>query len=444
MFIESLEWLYKLTNEKKYIDFAEWLYNDYSTAEAKLGNTDNQLKNLLDRETMYKDHGVHVCEHLRVPLFLASISSNQLLKEASDNAIYKISRSTNPSGAVATDKKKHESVAYNYGSPDLPFEYCTITELLISYSSALQKRGEAKFGDMIENLAYNAAQGARLPDGKAIAYCSSDNQSKGIFKDNFRYQYAACHKVACCNLNAAKIMPYFAANMWMKSADEKAIYAQLFGTSEVNTTIGGTSVKISETTNYPFENTLKFVVTPSKNSEFDLVIRNPNWSANTLINVADAIVKNEKGFITITKKWKAGDVVDVTFEAKIEAHKTMANDFYLTNGPLIYSLPIEETRTATQEFINGLKNYDVLPKNQELANAINTQYTVEPILDLNLKEGKSNFTVTKNPNFDVKYPFDSPSSYIEGDFYVNKKPLKVKLQPYGTTLLRRTSFSSYK
>lgn len=444
MFIETLEWLYKLTNDKKYIKSAEWLYADYCSAEPKLGNTDNQLKNLLDRETMYKDHGVHVCEHLRVPLFLASVSPEPLLKQASENAIYKISRSINPSGAIATDKKKHESVAYNYGSPDLPFEYCTITELLISFSSAMQKRGEARFGDMIENLTYNAAQGARLPDGKAIAYLSMDNQSKGTFKDNFRYQYAACHKVACCNLNAAKIMPYFASNMWMKSSNNKAIYAQLFGTSEVNTELNGSKVKITETTNYPFENTVRFVISPSKNSNFDFVVRNPVWSANTKIKAEGAIVKNEKGYLRLSKNWKAGDVVEVTFEAKIEAHKTLSNDFYFTNGPLIYSMPIEETRTATQEFANGLKNYDILPKDSEQAVLINTQYNVEPNVDINLKEGKTNFSFVSNSEINFNYPFDAPASFIEGEFYINKKPIKVKLQPYGTTLLRRTSFPSYK
>jgi len=53
---------------------------------------------------------------------------------------------------------------------------------------------------MVERLAFNAAQGSRLPDGSAIIYLGKDNQMQAIQKDNFRYQYAACHSVACCNL----------------------------------------------------------------------------------------------------------------------------------------------------------------------------------------------------------------------------------------------------
>jgi len=69
---------------------------------------------------MYEGHAVHSCEHYRIPLFLSAYTDNPLYKKAVDNAWYKMKRSLNPSGAIATDVKKHESVAFNYGSPDLP------------------------------------------------------------------------------------------------------------------------------------------------------------------------------------------------------------------------------------------------------------------------------------------------------------------------------------
>lgn len=444
MIVETLEWFYKLTHDKKYLNFAEWLYKDYSAAGDRIGNSDNQLANLLDRELMYKEHAVHICESLRVPFFLASNTENSLYKEASDNALYKIKRSLNPSGSIATDKTKHESVAYNYGSADLPVEYCTITELIVSFGSAFQKRVEAKFGDMIESLAFNAAQGARLPDGSAIVYSSTDNQKDALFKNNFRYQYAACHSVACCNLQASKALPIYISNMWMKSVDEKSIYAVTFGESEVNTQVNGTLVQIKENTAYPFENRIKFSVNPSKKVKFEFILRNPYWSKNTKIEANGAIVKQVDDFIYLNKEWQTGDEVIVTFESKIMAHKTMSNDFYISRGALIYTLPIADKRLTTEKFMNGLKNMDIFPSNEQEADEIFTNYKVEPNLDFLTKAGKSKLTFIINPEADIIFPFDKPFGFIEGNFFDKNQPVKVQLVPLGASVLRKTSFPSFK
>src|SRR5690606_9559622 len=55
------------------------------------------------------------------------------------------------------------------------YEYCSLQELLHSYASLLAKTGTTGYGDKIENLFFNAAQGARHPEESCIAYLKSDN-----------------------------------------------------------------------------------------------------------------------------------------------------------------------------------------------------------------------------------------------------------------------------
>ena len=241
MFCETLEWLHRLTGDRKYVDFARWLYEDYSSAEPRLKNVDCQLDNLLIREKRFAEHSVHVCEHMRVVFWLAQITGDPALKTAAENILHKYRLSAGPTGILVMDPLIHESVAENFGSGYLPYEYCSITESVISFASAMQKFPDAALGDRIENLTFNAGQGARLPDGKAISYATTDNRLQAVEDDGFRNQVAACHSVACCNLNAAKLMPYYTSNMWMKSADGETLYALLLGPSAVDTRLSRTN-----------------------------------------------------------------------------------------------------------------------------------------------------------------------------------------------------------
>jgi DUF1680 family protein len=440
MFAETVEWMYRLTNDKKYLNFAEWLYNDYSKAEPKLKNVDNQLGNLLDKEKMFSEHSVHIVEHTRVPFFLATEIKNSEYKNAVDNIFYKMKKSLAPTGAIVTDPDMHESVAGNYGSPTLGYEYCSITEGVISNASALQKFGLAQLGDEIENLAFNAGQGSRFADGKAICYLGFDNNFDAKESSGFRHQYAAAHKVACCNLNAAKLMPYYVANMWMKSQDEKTIFATLYGASEVSTLIDKTEVKIKEETNYPFENTIKFTVLPSIEKEFSIVLRNPAWSKNTTVVAAGAVISRKNGFISVRKKWNKGDMIELVLDDKIKINRFINNEFYISKGALIYALKIDETTKPTQKFINGLANYDTEPKDIAGAKLIFDNYKMQPNVDERFKNNQSLFKFIKNENYNPKFPFDTPYSFIETTMYDGTSKIPVKLIPFGSTLLRKTTF----
>src|SRR5690606_23279126 len=84
------------------------------------------------------------------------------------------------------------------------YEYCSIHELLDSYALMLQKSGRARYGDLIERVFYNAAQGARDPRHSAIAYLKTDNSyemtgtKNGSLseKNQTRYKYSPAHKEA--------------------------------------------------------------------------------------------------------------------------------------------------------------------------------------------------------------------------------------------------------
>ena len=443
MYVDVLEWLYRLTGDERYVEFAEWLYLDYSRA-TNLKQIDMQLPRLLNPDLMYFDHSVHVAEHMRVPLFLASVRDDGKYKKAVHNMLMKYRAAQAPSGVLVMDPVIHESVACNFGSPYLPYEYCTIVESVISFSSAMQKSGAACFGDEIEKIAFNAGQGARLPDGSAISYATIDNRRKAMEKDGFRYQVAACHKVACCNLQAPKLIPYYVANMWMKSEDGNKLYATLYGESSVTTEMAGQKVCITEKTMYPFDSRICFGIETDKPVEFALMLRNPHWSDSTVVKSEGAeITRLDNGYIEVSKKWRSGDTVEVIFDDSIAVRRYRNNELYITRGALMYAMDVRYSKTATMEFEEGFANFDVTPSDTAESATVFEKTFLPNNIDIKFGKNPSLYKYEANPEANKEHPFDKPYGYVSGRFILDGKPAECRLVPMGSTVLRKVTFREY-
>ncbi|MFA6174283.1 MAG: beta-L-arabinofuranosidase domain-containing protein, partial [Kiritimatiellales bacterium] len=295
MFVDVCEWLHRLTGDLSYLSYATFLYNEYS-GSSDIEPNDLKTATLLDTGIPFDGHGAHVAEQLRVPLYLAYADGRAPYPEATSNAFQKLKHHIVPSGAMVSCEGVHDL-------PPLPFqgtEYCATTELEISLTSALQKTGAMQYGDMIERLAFNAAQGARLPDGTKIAYLSSSTLPVALEvmdlpapnNSGGRWQYSPAHDMggSCCSPNAVKFMPMYVSSMWMKPTDEDGLAALLLGPSQVSTVINGTPVTITEETEYPFSDSVTFRITAANPVSFPLHIRIPSWSGAVTVTAPGATV----------------------------------------------------------------------------------------------------------------------------------------------------------
>jgi uncharacterized protein len=170
MFIDICEWMHRLTGEPRYMDFAQWFFDSYNES-SDVFEYDVLLRSLANPEQLFNGHGVHVMEHVRVPYWLHEATGDEKYAVVEHYPI-KIPRHINAGGAVICD----EDILQRMASPAIGCEYCTMTELVHSSASIFEKTGAVFAGDWMEHVAFNAAQGARMKDGRAIAYLSSDNQ----------------------------------------------------------------------------------------------------------------------------------------------------------------------------------------------------------------------------------------------------------------------------
>ena len=413
-----------------------WLFGEYS--ENTLSQDDIQPGHLLNPDYRFMAHGVHTYEHLRSLLTALYASNNPVLEQALQAYLEKLEGCLTPSGGPIGDEFILGRLA---DASQTGYEYCSIHELLDSYSHLLQKTGEMRWAERIEWLLFNAAQGARHPHESAIAYLKTDNSfsMSGLFQLNdhvdeknpqTRYKYSPAHRdvAVCCVPNAGRIHPYYVKAMWMRS--EQGLTAMLYGASNLQTDVDGVAVRITEETNYPFDFELSFSIEVAQPVEFELAFRKPAWvDAFHLDGEYDWHEVN--GLIIIKKSWQGSERIHLRFEAGVKVNP-FGGEAYLSYGPLLFALPLEgQVRPGKEYPLAGFQDlyYDLTGSNAADL-LLPARDGNAPLYPFGVERGV----------FDEPHPWDSLA--LTGGLFdaITRQMKPVRLVSMGGTLLRRVTF----
>jgi hypothetical protein len=352
MFVDVLETLHEHTGDPAYPAFALWLYDTWDAAVPK---TDTSLATLRDPDAHWTSHGVHTYEMLRVPVWLAATSGRADLAQAARQSMRTLLRYTLPSGGAVSQEWIEDA------RPDpaaARYEYCAMKEVLVTLQAAFRTSGDAAYGDWIERLFFNAAQGARLPDGTAISYLTRDNRSHCDGHDadgKHREKFSPVHAdvAVCCNPNAAQIAGHYVRGSWMRHP-EGGLAAMTWGPGTVRTRLRGAAVRITAHTAYPFERTVTLEVRPAAPARFPLWLRDPAWSGGTVVTCAGARIERRDGFVRVEKTWRAGDRVELTFTPDVRVVTAVNGEVALGHGALLFAEPLPSHAVTLRAYPGGL------------------------------------------------------------------------------------------
>ncbi len=425
VFTDVLDRLYQITGDKTYLNYALFLYRDFS---ANFLNEDGQYAKIVDTAYKLKEHGVHTYEHLRSLTMAWYASGNPALKSALDIYLRRIQECTTPTGGPIGDEWIGGKLA---DATHTGYEYCSLHELMDGYCNLLQKTGEVKFGDKIENLFFNAAQGARHPDQSCIAYCKTDN-SYSMTGAKFgepnadgkqtRFKYSPAHQdvAVCCVPNAGRISPCFVKSMWMKDSD--GLIASLLGPNQVQTMVKGVKVSIFEETDYPFDNAVRFQVSVDHPIDFVLKIRRPAWVKKISLNCG---YTERDGFIIIDKTWQGKETIQLALHHEIEIKQDRNQEYYYTYGALVFSLPIKSREIVSKVFpVDGFKDLQYVPVNLE---RYQYYHDNKPEIEFSHSAGSEKM----RQDITLKTTLVNASTGLTE---------RVLLRPVGETILRQTTF----
>lgn len=339
--IEPMVFCYRITGDERLIRFAEE-YSDFLCAH-DIFNT--SYKTFLNEPLRYNcDHTAGMGIHSRLPALLYTVTGNSDYLKASEKILDEVYRkATHLSGSPVSVTEYLAPVTSTAETEYCSYAFFHTTDFYLSYIT-----GNSKYGDRMEEMFYNGAQGARKKDERAIAYLSAPNQiyatehSSSAFTD--MQAYSPCYPTSCCPVNSVALLGDFVRSMFLTDS-EKNIYANVYGPCS----LCHDGVIIEEVTEYPFRNKVRFEI--KKGQGFSLFLRIPDWCEAYSVFVngkAISAAKNENGFAE-TALLKEGDTVEITFSEEIKVIRV--NDDYkkhpiaIKRGALLYAFHIEEIWT---------------------------------------------------------------------------------------------------
>jgi DUF1680 family protein len=220
--------------------------------------------------------------------------------------------------------------------------------------------GEAKYMDVFERVLYNGFLAGMSVKGNAFFYVNPMS-SNGV-NDFNKGAGAVRHEwfgTACCPTNVSRFLPSMPAYIY--AMRDNGLVINLFAGSETNVTLANVPVKVSQQTNYPWEGNVRISVNPEKPAEFPLSVRIPGWATGEAIpgnlyayedklskpvtlsingKKSEAVI--EKGYIKLNRKWKKGDVVELSLDMPVrkvvsnENIKSNAGKVAIERGPVLY------------------------------------------------------------------------------------------------------------
>jgi len=265
-----------------------------------------------------------------------------------------VSRKMYVNGAVGTAQYGDEGFGDPYLLPNKTYcESCaSIAHVLWQHRMALLK-GQAKYADVMELALYNGVLAGISLAGDGFFY-QNPLESKGSKRSNWI-------GLACCPTNLTRIIPQVGGLAYAQG--KHRLVVNLFAAGDASFKMAdGTSVKLTQKTNYPWEGHVQLTVTPEQASAFDLSLRIPGWARgqpvpSDLYRFADSKVTpvtltlngkpikatpNKDGYVHLKRTWKAGDVVNMNMPMPIRqvyAHEAVKADqgkVSLMRGPITY------------------------------------------------------------------------------------------------------------
>ena len=355
-------WLYNRNGDTNLLTLAELLREQaYDWPDIMAGNDF-----MAYGTDFHPKHNVNVAQALKMPMICY-----QLSKEAGD-------RDAMSTGIAHLMREHGLSCGINSGTEFLAgnasvqgVELCSIVEAMLSLETAGRISGDTDQLDQLEKISFNALPAALTTDMKGLQYYTMPNNVISIYGTHgYNQNYADAtlpgpHSgYPCCCYNFHMGWPKYVQNAWAATGDG-GLAVMAYGPTVVNALIDGTQIQITEETGYPFEDQIQLQLSLSDAATFPLKLRIPGWAANATVQVNGQVQPDvEAGtFLTISRIWSDGDVVELTFPMSVQTESGPSRSVAINRGPLVYSLQIgEEWTTRTPDPLDmGFNEYEITP-----------------------------------------------------------------------------------
>jgi uncharacterized protein len=363
--------LYRETGEKRYLDLATYFINergqDPSYFDIEANERGENREDFWAQTYRYCQAHAPIREHegatghsVRACYLYAGIADVAL---ETDNAeLLEVSR------LIWDDLTQHQmyvtgglgpaitnegfTFAYDFPTETAYAETCASIALAFWAHRMFHLDPNSRYIDVMELAIYNGSLSGVSYEGDEFFYANPlasypnvnpYEKYSGILTDQY-YRRSEWFYCPCCPPNLSRLVASIGEYTYSQAGNR--VYAHLYHDNTVSLDINGQSIKLEQSTNYPWDETINFTIHTDEATQFELALRIPKWcySHHVSINGEAQSVTSEKGYIVLSRKWSEGDNVELTLSMPVEriaSHpevRQAAGQIALQRGPIIYCL----------------------------------------------------------------------------------------------------------
>jgi DUF1680 family protein len=426
--------LYRTTNEKKYLELVKYLINIKGTTE---GTDDNQDRIPFRQQTVAMGHAVRgTYLYAGVADVYAETGEDSLMRSLNliwDNLTQRKMYVTGACGALFDGvspygtsykpndvQKTHQAFGRDYQLPNVSAhnETCANIGNVLFNWRMFALTGDARYTDVVELALYNSVLSGISLSGDKFFY-TNPLAASNDFPYQLRWMGGRIPYIRisnCCPPNTVRTITE--VSDYAYSLSDNAVWCNLYGSSQLQTTLkNGQAVALKQESNYPWNGNVTLTVEQFPAESFGLKLRLPSWcsDAKLLINGKVTSYTSERGYVTIQRTWKKGDVIQWNMAMPTELLESNPlveenrNQVAVKRGPIVYCLESPDMPTSTRVF-------DVAIPSSATFKPVATQLENSPITVL-----ETNGVLVNDKNWEKQLyrPLSQP-----------KKTVPLKLIPY--------------
>lgn len=392
----ALAKLYLVTGDKKYLDEAKFLLDYRGKTDFKTEYSQSHKPVVEQDEAV--GHAVRAAYMYAGMADVAALTGDSAYIKAIDriweNIVGKKYYITGGIGATSNG----EAFGANYELPNMS-AYCetcaAIGNVYVNYRLFLL-HGDSKYYDVLERTLYNGLISGVSLDGGGFFY---PNPLESIGQHQ-RQPWFGC---ACCPSNICRFIPSLPGYIY--AVKNRNVYVNLFMSNTADLDVEGKAIELTQKTDYPWNGDVSITVDKNRAGQFAMKIRIPGWVRNKVVpsnlyyyndnkrpgytvsvNGQPVTGELEQGYLTIDRKWRKGDRVEVHFDMEprvVKANNNVEADrgrVAVERGPIVYCAewPDNEGFDISSVIINQNPVFEA--KNSELK-TVNPEATY-PIVEL--------------------------------------------------------------
>ena len=349
----ALAKLYTVTGDRKYLDEARFFIDMRGRGEKGMDAYRQSAVPVLEQSEAV-GHAVRAEYMYSGIADVAALTGETAYIDAIDRIWENIvSKKLYLTGGVGS-RYEGEAFGDNYELPNLT-SYCetcaAIGNVYTNYRMFLL-HGDAKYIDVLERTLYNGVISGVSLDGGTFFY-PNPLESDGR---HHREPWFGC---ACCPSNICRFIPSVPGYIY--AAQDRDLYVNLYVDNTMTHSLAGREVTVSQHTDYPWSGDVRVTVDRNRAGEFTLRLRIPGWVRGEVVpsdlyayadgkETAYRVSLNgealegelQNGYFCITRDWKAGDEVELSFDMAprfVRANEAVEADrgrLAVECGPLVY------------------------------------------------------------------------------------------------------------